>query len=208
MSKKVKNFAIVIIVISLIIGIFTIVGNNETISSGTFTSNKGAGIPINQNEPVQNDEFGAILADIKDINIDTTLFEDPTFKALRDYPISLGSDVVGRDNPFAPVGTDADGATSEIDFQTVQPISITSKSAELVAQINIPGDDKISAYFEYGTTSSFGTSVGPVVFSKNGTAIAPISNLAPSTKYFVRAILVNDTEIKNGNTMSFTTKAK
>jgi len=213
MSKKIRNFAITILTLSLIIGAMSFFGNSSSSSSpkveNSLSSSKGAGLAVTEGDSqAQNDEFSAVLASIKGISIDTSIFEDPSFKALRDYPISLGTDVVGRINPFAPVGTDTAVAIAGVQFQTVQPINVTNIGATLGAQINVGGNEYLSTFFEYGQTNAFGTSTGPIPFTQNGTALFTISELLPSKKYFVRATLVNGSDTVTGNTMTFTTKAK
>jgi hypothetical protein len=214
MSKKVRNFAIIILIIALIIGVLTIIDNSSSTDTATvdnsLVSNKGAGITT-QNDgssQVANDEFSDILASITGLDIDTTIFEDPSFKALRDFPIFLGTDTVGRVNPFAPIGSDAEAIFSGIQFQTIQPIEVTASSATLVAQINIPGNDDLTAFFEYGLTESFGTSTGPIKFTPNGTASFSVSELLPGKKYYVRSTLASGSDTIAGNTVTFTTKAK
>lgn len=43
-----------------------------------------------------------LLLKIKDINFDSTIFNDPVFKSLEDYGLSITAEETGRGNPFAP----------------------------------------------------------------------------------------------------------
>lgn len=46
----------------------------------------------------------ALLFELKGIRLDSALFEDRLFKALKDFGRDLVSEPVGRSNPFAPLG--------------------------------------------------------------------------------------------------------
>lgn len=51
---------------------------------------------------------GAILAtllQLKSLTLNGTLFATPAFRTLRDFSQRLVPEPVGRDNPFAPIGT-------------------------------------------------------------------------------------------------------
>ena len=52
------------------------------------------------------------------VNLDDSLFSSLTFKNLRDNTVSFSPQPSGRNNPFAPVGTDfnvtGQGATSSL----------------------------------------------------------------------------------------------
>lgn len=45
----------------------------------------------------------SLLNQMKSLQIDTTLFRDPAYKALVDYTVAIEPEPVGRPNPFAPV---------------------------------------------------------------------------------------------------------
>ena len=45
-----------------------------------------------------------ILNNVSSIHIDTSLFSTPAYQSLVDYSITVPSQEVGRNNPFAPVG--------------------------------------------------------------------------------------------------------
>ena len=67
------------------------------------------------------------ISSIKNITIDTSVFQNRAYIALRDYPVTLGSETVGRVNPFAPIGVDsASPVAQDTLVQTLQ----AGKSAE------------------------------------------------------------------------------
>lgn len=46
----------------------------------------------------------ALLFELKQIRLDSALFADPLFTALKDFGQDLVTEPVGRENPFAPLG--------------------------------------------------------------------------------------------------------
>lgn len=216
MSKKIKIFAIVALVIALIIVIASFVSKKSTVTppvSGSPLSSsaaaKVAGVPL-QTTSAPVSEFSSVLSSIKSIILDTAIFDNPAYKALRDYPITLGSDYRGRPNPFAPVGYDVGAiggvaAAPEVQFETLQPGKVTAKTAEFGAQGILSTTDQANVVFEYGTNDMLGSATAPVALSKSGTALLRVVGLTPATTYYVRAVLTQGSTTKTGNIMTFTT---
>jgi hypothetical protein len=48
----------------------------------------------------------SLLNQISTLQIDSSIFNDPGYKTLRDYSVAIPSDNVGRPNPFAPLPGD------------------------------------------------------------------------------------------------------
>lgn len=214
MSKKVKIFAIVVVGLAIVIFIASNLSGKSSpkppAPSGPLSSSTGI-IPLPGAPALPgatSDEFSTLLSSIKRITIDTSLFDNPAYKLLRDYPISLGSDVVGRTNPFAPIGSDSAPGVQAPLVQTIAPGKITSKTAELGAQITLPDTVPTSIIFEYGKTDTFGSATAPVVVAKSTTTLVTISNLLPETLYYVRAVAVRGSTTATGNTQTFTTTKK
>ncbi len=217
MSKKVKIFAIVVLALALIIGASAYFGNKPTSapandSALSSSASKAAGVALStSNAPAS--EFAMLLSTIKSIILDTSVFSDPAYKALRDYPITLGTDYKGRPNPFAPVGYDVgviSGAampTTEVQFETLQPGKVTSTTAEFGAQAILSSTDQASVVFEYGINDLLGSATAPVALGKNGTALFRVTGLLPSTTYYVRAVLAQGSTTTPGDIMTFTTTA-
>ncbi len=215
MSKKVKVFAIVVLILAFIIGAVSYFGDSS--SSTTSVDNalnssvsKAGGLTSDStvSEPVS--EFATLLSTINGISIDTDLFNDPAYRALRDYPITLGSDIQGRPNPFAPVGNDSgliSGSVSvtQVQFETIQPNKITSTTAEFGAQALVSNTDQATVVFEYGLNDILGSATAPIPLSKNGTALFRVSGLSPATTYYVRAVLAQGSNTTPGNIMTFVT---
>jgi hypothetical protein len=213
MSKKLKSILIFAIILAVVFFAFNFISKKKPktvpAQNSPLAIDNGGILPsaINTNTTA-SDEFSVLLSSIKRINIDTSLFNNKAYQLLRDFPVSLGSEVVGRTNPFAPVGTDSDGAPFSLVIQTVQPGKLTATSAEFGAQITLPDTVPTSVVFEYGTTDSFGSATAPIVVTKSSTTLFTITKLNPDTNYFVRAVAVRGSNSIVGNTLSFTTNKK
>lgn len=231
MTNTTKFLLIGLVVVVALGGFMYLNGNMSTssssISSGVPSAGPG-GIPVtagaitgtaNGIDPATVAQFSTLLSSISTITIDTSVFANPAYKALRDYPIVLGNDVIGRNNPFAPVGTDvattsgtitapsgASAATGDFDVQTSPVTAVTSTSAKFAAAIVMAVPMDISVVFQYGTTEEFGSLTPPLTISATGAATGTIKGLLPNTKYFVKASGVhNNGEPIFGETVSFTT---
>lgn len=217
MSKGVKIFAIVIGIIAILIFVFSRVGSgtpasndgsltstvtNNTASSTTLPGGGGAVVP---SETTSN--FTSLLSSINSINLDTTIFSNPAYLALRNNPIDLGTAIVGRQNPFAPIGTDVNGSqqTTTLQVQTLAPGKVLATSAEFGALITASSLSPTTVVFQYGTSDALGNDTTPVTVSKNGTALFTITGLTPGTTYYVEAVAVQGSITTTGNIMSFTT---
>ena len=85
--------------------------------------------------------------------------------------------------------------------------SISQNSANLQSSVN-PNGSGTNAWFEYGTTQSFGNSTGyQAIGSGSVTNVnGYLSNLSANTTYYYRAAAQNSYGTSYGNTMSFTTQ--
>lgn len=52
-------------------------------------------------------EILALLADLKSVRLDDSIFSDPVFQSLQDTSVELVLEPKGRPNPFAPLGQDS-----------------------------------------------------------------------------------------------------
>lgn len=218
MSKKVKIFAIVVLIISALIAAVTFLGHSSTPAvNGPLSSS----VPTTSNGTTQapgssaSSEFATLLSSISNITIDTSLFTDPGYLALRDYPIALGSDIQGRPNPFAAVGYDTGSISStapttptQTQFDTIQPDKITATTAEVGAQAILSDTSQALVVFEYGINGSLDNATAPQPLPSNGTVLFRISGLTPGTKYSVKAILAQGSDTTPGNVVTFTTLPK
>lgn len=209
MNKKLKTIFFVVIIVGVITLIIILAGkNSDQPTKPSLTTSADIPLPGNSvRTTTGTDEFSSLLSSINTITIDTSFFKNPAYTLLRDYPVTLGSDVVGRVNPFAPVGSDPAGSTAAtpVTIQTLQPGKVTSTSAEFGAQVATGDSTPTAVVFEYGTTDTFGLVTPPISLSKNGTVLSTVTRLTPETTYFVRAIAVRGGETTTAQTMSFIT---
>jgi hypothetical protein len=215
MSKKVKIFAIIAVALAVIIFGSSFLGNKKvatTVQTKSPLSSSTGVVPLpgaNTQSNASSDEFSNLLSSIKRISIDTSLFDNPAYKMLRDFPVSLGSDIVGRVNPFAPIGTDIGGEPVQtVYIDTLQSGKVTGTTAEFGAQISLADTTPTSIVFEYGMSDTFGNATTPVIVTKSGTTLVTVTKLSPETTYYVRAIAVRGSLTTTGNTTSFTTTKK
>lgn len=59
-------------------------------------------------------ELLSTLSDLKRLKLDNSLFTDPAFLSLVDFRVDIPLQPVGRDNPFAPLGSTPRVGTSTI----------------------------------------------------------------------------------------------
>ena len=214
MGKKIKIFVILILILAVAAGAYFFLSSktNAPIASSTksgLVAFSGAA-PASSSGQVDTkniDQFSSLLSTIESITIDTTIFQNKAYVSLRDNPIEVGTDIVGRSNPFAPIGADSTGAApTAAQVTTLQPGKITSTSAELTSQVTLSDTTPATAIFEYGISDAFGSTTAPTSLSHTGTAIATLTGLSPNTLYYVRADAVKGGITTTGNTVTFTTQ--
>ncbi|MCC7436785.1 hypothetical protein IT402_02850 [Candidatus Nomurabacteria bacterium] len=211
MSRKTKIFALIVLGLAAVIfAISSFSGKEEDTSvnpNNLLISNTGV-IPLPGNDnPIinSNDEFSKVLSTIKNIVIDTSVLQNPAYILLRDFPVSLGTDSVGRSNPFAPIGVDSPVSTQETLVQTLQAGKITKTTAEAGAQVSLSSSAPVSVVFEYGTTDTFGSVTPATIVTKNTTVLSTLTGLIPETLYYVRAVAIVGSSTTVANTTSFVT---
>jgi hypothetical protein len=223
MSKKVKIFAIVVGIIIVVILGFTYFGGDSTANTGVTSSDGGLTTTAGTTGTVpggssavapaaSTNSFAATLSTISGITLDTSIFSNAGYRALRDYPVNLGTAVIGRQNPFAPIGADGSAgninAAAAVQVQTLAPGKILSTTAELGALVSTTTTTPTTVVFQYGTSDTLGQATAPIKVTQNGTALFTITGLTPATTYYVEAVAVQGSSTATGTIMSFTTAAK
>ncbi|MDB5189028.1 MAG: hypothetical protein JWM92_626 [Candidatus Nomurabacteria bacterium] len=212
MNKKVKIFAIIVLVIAVLIGAYSYFGNSAPAAS-TSSLSTTAGVPLlaggggSVTPGLSTGSFSNVLSGINGITLDTSIFSNSGYKALRDNPVVLGTATIGRQNPFAPIGTDSGAAQALLQVETLAPDKILSTSAEFGALITSTTTAPSTVVFQYGLSDAFGSDTTPVAVSKNNTALFTATNLVPNTLYYVEAVAVQGSSTATGTIMSFTTAA-
>lgn len=74
-------------------------------------------------------EILALLAELKSVRLDESIFSDPMFQSLLDTSVELNPEPKGRPNPFAPLGKDVVLSDDFSGFATTSPRDISFSSA-------------------------------------------------------------------------------
>lgn len=154
---------------------------------------------------VSDISFLTTLVSLKKITIDTTIFNNSSFAALKNNTVKIESVVPGRINPFSPIENSGSGGSySSPRVATNQPTQITDISVSLNGTINI-SNGVTDTYFEYGTTDGLGITTSSVKPSLVGNFIKNVSGLNPKTTYFSKACAKINGATLCGEVVSFTT---
>lgn len=75
-----------------------------------YDGENGGGVLTSQDVSIQrgeDNELIVLLINLRSITLSESLFNDPAFKKLIDFGQQLVPEPMGRQNPFAPVGSDS-----------------------------------------------------------------------------------------------------
>jgi hypothetical protein len=101
--KKILLFALILgVIIVIAVFVFGNKGTDKSLNTPVSTTTQN---PISG----QSQKFLQSLSQVKSITLDTTFFSDPAYLKLQDFtqPIILeDTRLIGRPNPFAPLGVD------------------------------------------------------------------------------------------------------
>ena len=96
-------------------------------------------------------------------------------------------------------------STGALAVSTSNAAGVTATSATLNGNLaSLGGAGSVNVYFQYGLTTSYGSTTATQAKSSTGTFNAAISGLAPSTTYHFRAVAAGGTTAY-GSDMTFTT---
>ncbi len=156
----------------------TTAGLGATAASGTANSGATVGPSVGQ-------DFLGLLLNVESIKLDDSIFTSKAFTILQDFnrPIPEDHDP-GRQNPFAPIGSDTTSVATQV--STSNPSSITTTTTTLNGSITV-GGSSVTRWFEYGTSSLFGSTTPQKTQDVAGAFAEPIDKLLPNTIYFARA---------------------
>lgn len=209
MNKNYHKSIISFSLIFIIVGLFFFYSKNSDlnimnkIAYGGLLSSSSSD---SSNSDASSDTlFLAALSSLSKIKIDQELFDSKIFKSLVDNSVEINPVPSGRENPFAPVGSDRASVTTipEVKVSTNDPSLITSNSAFLNGVISASG--VTNGYFKYGQTEELKEITDISQASTNGLFNKSINKLNPKTKYFFKAcVKINNIE-SCGNTISFNT---
>jgi len=96
-KSSLKTYIIVgVILVAAVIAYFYWQGTGS--SSGTAALGQ-----VNADEQSAGVKVFSLLSEINSLRIDSSLFDDPGYRTLRDFTVAVPALPVGRSNPFAPV---------------------------------------------------------------------------------------------------------
>ena len=230
MNKKLKILILIVILAVAGFFIYSLLQKNVPQPTQSGLSSTGAvlgGAAAKQDTTslAGLDDFSAALASIRTVSIDTSIFADPAYKTLQDNPISLGTEVIGRTNPFAPVGTDTasqafplsvpstmTSANTEVvsingaSISTGTPTNINKTTVTLAAQVSLDPGATATIVFAYGDTDALGSVTTPIKIKASGPVNFPLKKLIAGTQYYVQATMtLPDGTTTVGDIISFNT---
>jgi len=100
--KKYKNIALSVLAIAIAATLYGVIFGKNGPDLSLLTSETPAAGARAVGEDVLE-----LLATLRGIELDGSIFEDPAFRSLEDFGQTLVPEPVGRENPFAPVGGNA-----------------------------------------------------------------------------------------------------
>ncbi len=215
--SKHKNFLLIFLVVISTAGAYLYFSNDlnsEKVVPVAFGSSLASSttitdIPITglDNKIAADISFLTTLVSLKRINIDTSLFTNNFFNALKNNAVKIEPVLPGRVNPFSPIESNGiKNNTTPSSVITDEPAQITDKTAVLNGTVNTTvGVTDI--YFQYGTTDqNLSNTTSLVKQSMVGTFIKNISGLISKTTYFYKACAKINNLTVCGEVVPFTTK--
>lgn len=204
MKSIIRNIIILAIVVILAIVGYSVFFKKDTAQTGGLvtTSGQGAGQTASVIDSPGKD-FVTLLLNIRTLKLDDSIFSNTAFTSLQDFsrPIPPDTDP-GRPNPFAPLGADSAGVSTQV--STSNPSSVTQTASTLNGALTI-GGPSITRWFEYGTTSALGTSTEAKLQVNPGTFAETITGLTPNTTYYVKAVASIGDQTVAGNLVTWKT---
>lgn len=211
MHRKYSNFLIVLSIGVILLGVYSYFYNSKSeaslpdgsITSSLDTSSTGDSLSISDTKIAEDISFLTKLIMLKNIKIDSSLFQEQSFSKLIDNNVKLDTVPYGRTNPFSPIDKVSTNSQSVSSLRTNPATLISSKSAALNGSIE--GASSSNVYFEYGPTETLGKTTSKVSPSMVGNFTTTITGLSPKTTYFFRITANVNGSLTHGDTMSFNT---
>lgn len=208
--NKIYHKLLIVFIIFVFFGGVYLYFSNSLESEASLISSLSSSAPSDQvptDQKIANDiAFISTLSSLNNIKIDTSLFTDLSFVSLKDNTVLLDEEIIsGRENPFAPAGTNVLSSSSSSLVKTNNPMEIENRSAIFSGTTN-SSNGSINGYFEYGTTKDLGQKISQNTVSLIGTFITNVTMLEPKTTYFYRACAKINGLSVCGNVVSFVTK--
>lgn len=214
MHKKYNKFLIVSFIVVFIFGVYSYFYNNlrseaattaDPITSSLDTTTTATNVVATSSQATEDTAFLMKLVSLTKIKVDSSLFNNKTFKLLVDNNIKLEAVPYGRTNPFSPTTSSVTNINNAVTFllKTNPATLITNKSAILNGSLEGVTSDNI--YFEYGITNTLGKITPKVIPSLIGNFASNLIGLTSKTTYFFRAVANINGVLTLGDITLFTT---
>lgn len=105
--KKIILFVVIVVIIT-IVAVFIFGKNKNSTNSILQTTNLST--TTTQTQGGDSGKFLQSLSQVRSINLDTTFFNNKSYQKLVDFsltPVIEDNRIIGRPNPFAPIGSDS-----------------------------------------------------------------------------------------------------
>jgi|GEM_PF-1383628 len=215
--KTTYNKFLIISTLFLFLGGIYLYFSNDLKNNGLILVASGSSLSSSTGDPVttasvnkggnisEDISFLTTLVSLKNIKIDTSFFNDYSFKILKNNAVTISPVSPGRVNPFDPIGFagQINSTNSKQGVITDLPSQITATSVVLNGTVKIV-NESADTYFEYGQNQSNPTTISAKQ-SLVGTFIKSITGLTPKTTYSFRACAKINNVALCGDNVSFTT---
>jgi len=176
MSPKIKNiiiFGVAAIILILAYFLFFKPAPEQANLTTTTTTGDATVANVETSNTTIGADFLNTLLSVKNINLDDSIFSDPSFASLHDSSIVLVPDTTqGRPNPFLPIGTDVLSTTN------AAPSTSTTDGTGISGTVGAPTaptDASANAVSGTGTSSDTNGTTGTNGTSASGTKSATSS---------------------------------
>lgn len=208
MKGILRNIIILVVVVGLGIAGYSMFFKKDSGSATGLATTAGEGTTAESSQSATANaavgrEFLTLLLNIRSIELNESIFESKAFTNLQNFSRPLPPDPnPGRPNPFAPLGVDSAGTSTQV--STSNASSITQTASALNGTITI-GGPTVTRWFQYGTTEALELRTPAKPQMSAGAFTETITGLVPNTTYYVKAVAQIGTQTVAGNLVTWKT---
>lgn len=105
MSKKLKILmaVLIILIIFFVYSVFFSGDNKKENNLSVSNNATQTGATAKTDSFAEGQEILDMLSSLKSVKMDTSFFNDKTFKSLVDFSVEIAPQPAGRSNPFSPI---------------------------------------------------------------------------------------------------------
>lgn len=112
MMTFLKQNKLLVVIAVIVLGVVAYYGFSASGGGSTALLSSDAQAPSTESQ-----QLLVILANLKTIQLDPSVFSDPVFLSLTDFGVVISQEDVGRRNPFAPFSSTGGGGSLSIPGQ-------------------------------------------------------------------------------------------